>query len=61
MAAVEERLVPLGARPHWGKLFAIRPEVLSGQYERRTDFQRLINHYDPTGKFGNELVNRYFG
>lgn len=60
MAEVEERLAPFGPRPHWGKLFGIDPEVLRGQYERAGDFQRLVRHYDPTGKFRNELVDRYF-
>jgi alditol oxidase len=59
MAAVEAQLAPYRPRPHWGKLFGIGPEVLSGQYPRLTDFQRLLRKYDPTGKFGNELVDRY--
>jgi alditol oxidase len=44
--AVEERLAPLGARPHWGKLFHTQPEV-----ERLPDFRGLLRDYDPGGKF----------
>jgi alditol oxidase len=60
LAAIEEQLSPFGARPHWGKLFSTSPEVVRGLYERLPDFQRLLRHYDPTGKFRNELIDRYF-
>jgi alditol oxidase len=59
LAAVEEQLAPFEPRPHWGKLFGIPPDVVSGRYERLPDFQRLRRRYDPTGKLGNELVDRY--
>jgi xylitol oxidase len=59
MAAVEERLVPLLARPHWGKLFGTPPDVVRGLYERLPDFVALTRAYDPAGKFRNELVDRY--
>jgi xylitol oxidase len=52
--AVEDRLAAFQARPHWGKVFG-----LSGQYERLGDFQALARNYDPTGKFRNELLDRY--
>ena len=38
IAAVEEQLGPFAARPHWGKLFCMGPEVLRGRYERLTEF-----------------------
>lgn len=59
LAAIEEQLAPLRARPHWGKLFTVRPAVVRGLYERLPGFQRLRGHYDPAGKFGNELVDSY--
>jgi xylitol oxidase len=59
MAAVEAQLAPYRPRPHWGKLFGIGPEVLSGQYARLADFQKLVRMYDPTGKCGNGLTDRY--
>ncbi len=58
--AIEERLAPLEARPHWGKLFRIRPDVLSGRYERWADFVALIRRFDPMGKFRNPFTDRYF-
>jgi xylitol oxidase len=60
IAEVEERLAPFQPRPHWGKLFGVDPDVLRGRYERAGDFQRLVRHYDPTGKFRNGLLEAYF-
>jgi len=59
VALVEERLAPLRARPHWGKLFGISPEVLRGLYPRLDDFRRLMHRHDPAGKFRNDLLDRY--
>jgi alditol oxidase len=60
LAQVEERLAPLGARPHWGKLFRTDPAVVRGLYQRAGDFRRLMRHHDPGGKFRNDFVDRYF-
>ncbi|MFF1381834.1 D-arabinono-1,4-lactone oxidase [Streptomyces sp. NPDC058308] len=60
IAAVEELLVPLGARPHWGKLTMIPAADLAAGYERAADFRRLLDDHDPAGKFGNALVSELF-
>jgi xylitol oxidase len=60
LAAIEEQLAPFAARPHWGKLFSTSPEVVRGLYERWSDFGQLRDQYDPTGKFRNDLLDRYF-
>ena len=59
LAQVEDRLGPLQARPHWGKLFGAGPEILGGQYRRLDDFRQLMREYDPAGKFRNDLLDRY--
>jgi alditol oxidase len=59
LAQVEDRLAPLQARPHWGKLFAMSPEAVRGAYPRLDDFRRLMRDYDPAGKFRNDLLDRY--
>jgi len=59
--AVEERLAPLGARPHWGKVFHMAPEAVGPLYPRREDFVALTRRYDPKGKWRNELLDRYLG
>ena len=60
LALVEEGLVPLRARPHWGKLFTVEPEVLAGLYPRRAAFIELMRSYDPAGKFRNDMLDSYF-
>lgn len=59
LAAVEERLEPFAARPHWGKLFTTPPEVIRQLYPRLPDFTQLALEYDPDGKFRNGFVTRY--
>jgi xylitol oxidase len=56
---VEERLLPLAARPHWGKVFTTSAEALRAAYPRLADFQALMRHYDPAGKFRNGYTDRY--
>lgn len=59
VAAVERQLAPFAPRPHWGKLFGIPPRAVAREYERLPDFRRLARRYDPTGRFGNELLEPY--
>ncbi len=56
---IEARLAPLGARPHWGKLFMLPPAQVQDGYARLPDFQQLLGEYDPGGKFRNAFVDRY--
>ena len=58
---LEEVLLPLGARPHWGKVFACGHEQLRELYPRLDDFARLVGTYDPSGKFGNSFLRRVIG
>jgi alditol oxidase len=55
LAAIEERLAPFGARPHWGKLFVNKPASL---YPRLTDFTDLAVRYDPGGTFRNSFTEK---
>jgi alditol oxidase len=57
VAQIEERLMPLGARPHWGKLFTTAPEAVGLLYERAGDFRRLMLDHDPAGKFRNPFLD----
>ena len=56
---IEDRLAPLNARPHWGKLFTMPPEHVGSLYEKLPEFQKLLQHYDPQGKFRNVFLDRY--
>ncbi|CAL9469776.1 putative xylitol oxidase [Nocardiopsis dassonvillei] len=60
LAAVEERLAPLGARPHWGKLSTLPPARVAASYERSADFAGLLERFDPGGKFRNAFTDTYF-
>jgi alditol oxidase len=54
---IEAALVPLGARPHWGKLFHTKD--VAALYPRWTDFAELRAHHDPKGKFTNGFLDRF--
>ena len=54
---IEEKLAPFGARPHWAKLFTIKPGVVQGQYARLNDYRTLVGRYDPNGRFRNEFLD----
>lgn len=56
---IEQRLAPLGARPHWGKLFTMEPAHVRSLYQRLPDFQALLRRYDPQGKFRNAFLETY--
>ncbi len=60
IAAIEERLMPLDARPHWGKLTTVDPRQVISSYVRAPDFESLMNEYDPTFKFRNDFLNTLF-
>jgi xylitol oxidase len=54
-----EEVAPFDARPHWAKLFTMSPERLRSLYEKMPDFQQLLRHYDPQGRFRNEFLDKY--
>jgi xylitol oxidase len=60
IAAIEEELMPLGARPHWGKVFGMPPAAVRARYPRSDDFQALARSLDPAGKFRNDFMDTYF-
>jgi xylitol oxidase len=55
---LEAELAPFSARPHWGKLFTTSPEDLRRQYRMLPEFVKLLNRYDPEGKFRNHYLDR---
>ncbi|WP_026535051.1 D-arabinono-1,4-lactone oxidase [Arthrobacter sp. H14] len=58
---IESALSPLGARPHWGKLFTAGADQLAPLYPRFNDFRSLVEKHDPTGKFRNSYLDRVLG
>jgi xylitol oxidase len=53
---IEAKLAPFGARPHWGKLFAMSAAQIKPQYAEMSRYQELLAHYDPRGKFRNRFL-----
>lgn len=56
---LEALLIPLGARPHWGKLIHAQAASLAPLYPRFSEFRSCALHYDPVGKFRNAFLERH--
>ena len=52
LPVIEEALAPFDPRPHWGKVFTMRPT----NYPKLPDFLRLCNEFDRSGKFWNTFL-----
>jgi FAD/FMN-containing dehydrogenases len=61
VSLVEEVLLPLGARPHWGKVWRADPATVLARYPRAADFAALRQRLDPAGKFANAYTTALFG
>jgi xylitol oxidase len=53
---IEQELKPFDPRPHWGKLFTMKPAELQAKYEKLSEFKSLLKQYDPDGKFQNAFL-----
>ncbi len=61
IAAMEHLLTPLGARPHWAKVFGMPPHVVRALYPRSADFQdRLKSPRSRRQEFRNGFIDKYF-
>jgi len=49
---IEREIGALDPRPHWGKLFSMKPK-----YPKTEAFRALAKQYDPQGKFRNEFLD----
>ncbi|XWW47603.1 FAD-binding protein [Fibrella sp. USSR17] len=54
---IEAELAPFNARPHWGKLFKVDPQVIKERYDLLPEFLQLARMYDPRGKFRNKYLD----
>jgi xylitol oxidase len=59
LPVIEDVLAPFDVRPHWAKLFTIPPSQLKSRYQQLPNFQQLLLHHDPNGKFRNEFLDTY--
>lgn len=58
LPTIEKELQPFDARPHWGKLFTMQPAQFQPLFAKLPDFQKLLQSYDPQGKFRNAFLNK---
>jgi xylitol oxidase len=58
---IEALVLPLGARPHWGKVFAARSSEIEPLYPRLGDFRALAARLDPERTFANDFLERTIG
>ncbi|WP_369699646.1 FAD-binding protein [Nesterenkonia sp. Act20] len=56
LVKIEEQLLPLGARPHWGKRFVTTD--IAALYPQLDQFTELAGRLDPTGTFRNDFLER---
>ncbi|MBO1738181.1 FAD-binding protein [Leifsonia sp. TF02-11] len=61
LPSLEAALLPLGARPHWGKLYLDADGVVPGLYPKLDAFRALADRLDPTGVFRNPFLERLLG
>ncbi|HEV7810887.1 MAG TPA: D-arabinono-1,4-lactone oxidase, partial [Candidatus Limnocylindrales bacterium] len=59
LPAIEGALEPFGLRPHWGKLFTVRPERVRDAYPMRPAFVELARSFDPERRFSNRFLETY--
>jgi alditol oxidase len=57
LVEIEAALTPLGARPHWGKVFLADAKTIAPLYERLHDFAALVQRTDPRGAFRNDWLD----
>ncbi len=60
LAVLELALQPLGARPHWGKVTTMAPELVRSRWPRAGDFAALAERLDPQGRLRNDLLEAWF-
>ena len=61
LPAIEEIVLPLGARPHWGKVTCATPTQVTRAFPRWEDFVSLLDRVDPAGRFRGPFVTGLVG
>lgn len=59
--AVEQIMLELGGRPHWGKMHTLDARMLRERYPRFDDFLALRDRLDPDRLFQNAYLHRVLG
>lgn len=61
LPAIEEIVLPLGARPHWGKVTCATPPQVTRAFPCWEDFVSLLDRVDPAGRFRSPFVTGLIG
>jgi len=56
---LEAALIPLGAKPHWGKVIHADAATLAPLYPRMADFRSCALRCDPERKFRNAYLEKH--
>ena len=56
---LEQALEPFDVRPHWAKLFAMRPAAALDRYANASAFRELRASLDPSRKFVNDMLTDF--
>jgi xylitol oxidase len=59
VTAIERAFAPYGARPHWGKVFAMGPDEVAVHYPRLAAVRELASLHDPDRRFGNTFLEQF--
>ncbi|GAA3391382.1 D-arabinono-1,4-lactone oxidase [Cryptosporangium minutisporangium] len=59
--AVQDIMLDLDGRPHWGKIHYLDAAALSGRYPKFGDFLAVRNRVDPERRFTNPHLDRILG
>jgi FAD/FMN-containing dehydrogenase len=59
--AVEEVMIAVGGRPHWGKMHTRDDDYLHREYPRFGEFLALRDTLDPERRFGNVYLEQVLG
>ena len=59
--AVQDIMLDLGGRPHWGKMHYLDAAALADRYPRFTDFLAVRDRVDPERRFANPYLDQVLG
>jgi alditol oxidase len=59
VTTVERAFAPFGARPHWGKVFAMDRDEVAAHYPQLAGVGQLAAQHDPERRFGNMFLERF--
>ena len=56
---MQDAMIVLGGRPHWGKINNRQPDIIKKFYPRFGDWIAIKNKLDPNNIFSNDFSNRF--